>query len=224
MIKMYAVLKNCLLFKDIIEDDMYSILDCLAVRQRIYHKNQPIFTTGEEISKIGIVLSGSVQIIKDDIWGNRTILAKLSHGDLFGEAFCYSDKKNISVNVVASEICEILFIDYRKIITTCSSSCTHHNKLIENMMNVLASKNIMLTEKMEIISKRSTKNKILSYLSNESEKFGSNTFKIPFNRQELSDYLYVDRSALSKELSKLQDNGFLVFKRNYFELKQHLDN
>lgn len=205
------------------DDDIVSVLDCLAARQENYHKSQPIFTTGEEIRKIGVILSGSVQIVKDDVWGNRTILAKLSDGDLFGEAFCFSDKKGISVNVIASETCEILFIDYRKIITTCSASCTHHNKLIENMMKVLANKNIMLTEKMEILSKRSTKEKILSYLSYQAEKCDNSTFRIPFDRQELSDYLCVDRSALSKELSKLQDNGKFKFKRNYFELKQHID-
>ncbi len=223
MKKIYSVLKNTLLFKGITEDDMLSMLNCLAVKQASYHKNEFIFTAGDEVRKIGIILAGSVQIVKEDIWGNRTILAKLAEGDLFGEAFSCSNIKNFSVSVISAENCEILFIDYRRIIITCSSSCSYHNRLIENMMQVMANKNIMLTEKMEIISKRSTREKLLSYLSNQAKKCGSNAFVIPFNRQELADYLCIDRSALSKELGKLRDEGILLFHRSHFELKKSMD-
>ena len=146
------------------------------------------------------------------------ILAHVGRGGLFGEAFSCAGKGTLPVSVAASETTGIMLIDYRKIVTTCSSACVFHMQLIKNMMRILAEKNILLTQKMEHLAKRTTRDKLLSFLSAQALLAGSDTVDIPFNRQELADYLCVDRSALSRELGAMQAEGLLKYEKNRFEL------
>ena len=166
------------------------------------------------------MLTGNVHVIQEDFWGNRTILANIEPGELFGEAFSCAGLDKLPVSVLAVQDSEVLMIDYRKIITTCSSSCVFHTALIHNMLRILADKNVMLTQKMELLTKNTTREKLLAYLSLQAQQAGSTKFNIPFNRQGLADYLSVDRSAMSAELSKMQKDGVLVYKKNRFELLQ----
>ena len=147
------------------------------------------------------------------------MLAKLGVGDIFGEAFTCAQKEKMPVGVLASEKSEILFIDYKRILDNAGVACTSYNKLIQNMMLILAGKNVMLTQKIEHLMKRSTREKLLSFLSAQAIEAKSHVFDIPLSRQELADYLAVDRSAMSNELSKLQQEGLLACTRNHFELK-----
>lgn len=213
-----SIRKKCPLFADITENELCSLLGCLSAVRRSYEKNSFIFKTKDRVSSIGIVVSGSVHIAQEDFWGNRTILANISEAGLFGEAFSCAETDTLPVSVIAAEASEILFIGYRKIITTCSNTCVFHAKLIKNMMRILARKNIMLMQKIEFISKRTTREKLLSYLSEQAINNKSGAFFIPFNRQELADYLCVDRSALSREMGIMQNEGLLRFNKNYFEL------
>lgn len=208
-------------FRDIEKSDIEKMLVCMNSTIREYGKEQYIFTSENWSGKVGIVLSGSVNIIKEDFWGNRAIITKTQQGEMFAEAFACAHISHPPVNVVTAQPCKILFIDYQRIVTTCSQGCTFHNKLIHNMMSVLANKNLMLTQKIEHLTMRSTREKLLSYLSSCALKNNSNQFSIPFNRQELADYLSVDRSAMSNELCKLRDDGVLEFKKNAFLLKQY---
>ncbi|MDR2861269.1 MAG: Crp/Fnr family transcriptional regulator [Syntrophobacterales bacterium] len=213
-----SVLKKCHLFADIAENDLDALLGCLSAARRGYEKNAFIFQAEDKVFSVGVVLSGSVHVIQDDYWGNRSIFANIGQAGLFGEAFSCAEIEKLPVSVIAAEPAEILFIGYRKIITTCSNTCAFHTKLIKNMMRILARQNILLIQKMEFLSRRTTREKLLSYLSEQALQSKSSSFSIPFNRQELADYLCVDRSALSREMGIMQNEGLLRFNKNYFEL------
>ena len=213
------ILKRTPLFKGMSEEEISTVLDCLGSKESTYEKNNFIFSLEATNPTVGIILSGTVVVIKEDFWGNRSMLTKLGAGDIFGEAFTCAKTEKLPVGVLASEKCEVLFIDYRKIINAPEIRYSFQNKLIQNMLVILAGKNVMLTQKIEHLMKRSTREKILSYLSAQALETGSHVFDISLSRQEMADYLAVDRSALSNELSKLQQEGFLTFRRNHFELK-----
>ncbi|NLL04690.1 MAG: Crp/Fnr family transcriptional regulator [Clostridiaceae bacterium] len=216
----FNVLSNSPLFAGIAETDLSSLLNCLSAKSATYAKDEYILSADNIIKDVGIVLSGSVNIIKEDFWGNRAILAKIHPGEMFGEAFAFSNVQKLPVSVVTCERSEILFVDFRKITNTCSSACVFHTALIANILKILAYKNIMLTQKLEHIVKRTTREKLLSYLSEQAIKHGTNSFYIPFNRQELADYLSVDRSAMSNELCKLRDERIIEFSKNHFILSK----
>lgn len=213
------ILKNTGLFAGIEEKDIERLLGCLSARVVEYKKDVYILSVGDRPTEVGIVLTGSVNIIHEDYWGNRMIISKASSGELFGEAFSCANAEKLPVSIVSAEKTSVLFIDYKKIITTCTSACVFHTSLIRNMLQIIANKNIRLTQKMRHTSHRTTREKLLSYLSEQAIAAGSGSFDIPFNRQELADYLCVDRSAMSNELSKLRNEGVLDFKKNHFILK-----
>jgi CRP-like cAMP-binding protein len=204
------------LFSGIAFSDFEKMLDCLSARKALYQKGEIILLSGNPVHFIGLVLSGSVQILKDDIDGRVNILAELGASELFAETFACAGIDHSPVTVIASEDSEILLMNYRRIITTCSSSCTFHAKLIENMLNLIARKNLMLNQKIEIISKRTTREKLMSFFT--LHRGAAKKFTIPFNREELAQYLCVDRSAMSSELSKMRDEGIIKFDKNTFEI------
>lgn len=215
--------KKCPLFAGIAPDQLESLLLCLAASTRLYRKDEFIFMAGDKPVSIGVVLSGGAWVLQEDFWGRRTILAHVGSGDLFGEAFSCAEKGALPISVAATEPAAIMLINYRKIITTCSTACLFHARLIMNMMRILAEKNIQLTKKIEHLSKRSTRDKLLSFLSAQAMQAGNDTVELPFNRQELADYLCVDRSALSRELGQMQAEGLLRYKKNRFELRRGID-
>lgn len=214
----YEILKSVSLFDGIKEEDYPSLLTCLSAKVKHYDKNQIVFMKGDDAEKVGIVLSGQAQVVKEDYYGNRSLLTNLEKGMLFGETFVCADIKKLPVSVITTSESNILFIDYIKLSTSCTNACSFHNRMIQNMLKILAMKNLMLNQKIEFISRRTTKEKLLAYLSLEAEKAGGSQFTIPFNRQELADYLSVDRSAMSAELCKLRDEGIIRFHKNEFEL------
>ncbi len=212
------VLRSVELFKNIADGEINTLLSCLSARRGHYGKNQVVFQSGEETGSFGVVLSGQVQIYHEDFYGNRNIIATAGSGDLFAESFVCAEMTALPVSVEAAAESELLFIEFARLAFPCERACFFHGRLIQNMLNIIARKNIALTRKLEFVSKRTTREKLLSYLSEEAEKAGSSRFAIPFNRQELADYLFVDRSAMSAELSKLQKEGLLRYEKNRFEL------
>lgn len=218
MKKAYDALKKCPLFAGISEKDMESLLGCLNAKEINTKKGDAIFSAGDRPDYIGIVLKGSAHVVQEDYWGNRTILTDVREGGLFGEAFSCAEAAALPVSVFSHEAGAFLLMDCRKILTTCSSACLFHTRLIRNLMKVLANKNIFLTRKMEHITKKSTRDRVLSYLSECALSEGSDVFSIPFDRQELADYLSVERSALSNTLSKMRDEGLILFEKNKFTL------
>lgn len=220
-----SLLEQTLLFSGIEPQEIHTMLNCLSPVKQHYKKGNFIFQSGEKIHAMGMVLSGAVHIIKEDFWGNRTIISEASAGSLFGEVYACTFSSPAEVSAIAAESCEILFLNVGKVMNVCTSACTFHTRLIHNLLSVLAEKNLMLTRKMEHMSKKTTREKLLSYLSAESLKKGTPSFEIPFNRQQLAEYLSVDRSAMSNELSKLRDEGLLTFYKNKFcLLAENTDN
>ena len=218
MKKFINVLKKCPLFFDVPGDNIITLIDCLNARVNTFDKNYTILSEGSPAKYIGIVLTGSVQIARTDYYGNRSILGNLCEGELFAEAFACMQTDSMPISVIANVKSNIMFIDCNHILKTCQNDCPHHQQLIYNLMKVLASKTIMFQQKIEIISKRTTREKLLTYLAICTKKNNKNNIKIPFNRQELADYLEVDRSGLSAEISKLRKEGILECRKNYFEL------
>jgi len=216
--KYIDVLKTVSLFEGIEESMLEPMLACLGSTVGNFKKHDIIFLTESEISSVGIVLSGSVQIVKEDILGNRMILAQFHEGELFGESLACAGLKKSPVTVLAASGCEILFIQFKKIVTVCSSVCNFHTTLIENMLRIIANKNILLNNKIDIIFQKTTREKLLAYFMTQIKKSGSKSFEIPFSRDELADYLCVNRSAMSRELGKMRDEGLLKFNKNKFEL------
>ncbi|PNV63400.1 Crp/Fnr family transcriptional regulator [Clostridium sp. chh4-2] len=218
-----TILKKSVLFYGIEGGEIEAMLNCLSAVKRTYEKGEFIWRNGDHISSMGLVLMGSVHVIEEDFWGNRTILAECPKGQMFGDAYACTPSVELGVSVVAAERAEILFLDVQKVITVCTSACEFHTRLIRNLLSVLADKNLMLTQKIKHMAKRSTREKLLSYLSEESLKQKNARFEIPFNRQQLADYLCVDRSAMSNELCKLKKEGVLDFQKNWFHLMSQPD-
>lgn len=212
------ILHRCELFHMIADDDLSRMLDCLGARTEFFDKRSTILSEGSPAKQIGIVLSGAVQTIQIDYFGNRSIVSDSGPGELFAESFACAETEAVPVSVVASEPSEVMLVDCSHILHTCENNCGFHQQLIFNLMKGLAAKNIQFHQKLGVTSKRSTREKLLEYLMLQSKKCGSRSFDIPFDRQELADYLEVDRSGLSTEIGKLRREGVLISYRKHFEL------
>lgn len=212
------LLKNISIFGGVGEEDILHMLKCRKTVLQVYEKDSYIFREGQVTGSFGMLLSGTVYAVKEDLWGNRSILAKMGVGQLFGESFAFTGGEELTFSVVTAERTVVLFMNATEMLTVCSKLCQCHNRMIQNMVKVMAEANQMLMRKIEHTSQHSTKDKLLSYLSDESRRQKSRSFEIPFNRQQLADYLNVDRSAMSSALGKLRDEGILEFDRNRFTI------
>lgn len=214
---------NTALFQGTAEEEAAAMLRCLGSRIQVYDKGETIYHTGAMVESMGLVLSGAVIIESSDLWGNNSILGYVEPGEIFAETYACIPKEPLMVDVVASEKSEILFLNAARLFTTCSTACDYHNRLIQNLVRVFAEKNLNLSRRILHTSSKSIRGRLLSYLSEQAKKHGSHRFSIPYNRQQLADYLSVDRSALSNELSKMQRDGLLSYKRNSFVLKRRTE-
>jgi len=215
-----SFLTNTMLFRGTTPEEAKSMLACLGAHERQYGKGETIFRAGECAESMGLVLSGGVNIEIDDLWGNKTILGHVEPGQLFAETYACIPGEPLMVNVVASERSGVLFLNAAKLLTTCQNSCAHHNRLIQNLLQVFAQKNLALSRRSLHTSPKTIRGRLLSYLSEQAKRSGSYQFAVPFNRQQLADYLGVDRSAMSNELSKMQRDGILRCERSRFTLKR----
>lgn len=218
MKKYFPVLENCSLFDGIRREDLSAILACLGARVITARKNTVIFSEGDPANYVGIVLSGSAQIVKEDFYGNRSIVAHIAPGELFGESFACAGVATLPVSITAAEDCEVMVIDCRRITVSCTSACAFHSRMIFNLLQVVAMKNLLFNQKIEITSKRTTREKLMAYLLNQAKLQGSSSFTIPYDRQGLADYLQVERSAMSAEISKLRKDGIIRCERSHFTL------
>ena len=213
------VLKRTKLFDGVDEGDIVSMLSCLGARLRTYRKGEYVLRQGEPLSDILVLAEGSLHIQRDDYWGNRSILGHIGVGEIFGEAYAAPESGTLLNDVIAMEDSSVFFFDVKRVITTCSSACRFHTLVVQNLFFAISEKNRNLVQKLDYISRRTTREKLISYLSEEAKKQNSAYFTIPFNRQQLADYLSVDRSAMSTELGKLRDEGLLEFEKNRFRLR-----
>ena len=220
MKKYVSILKRTKLFSGIGDDDILSMLNCLNATVREYSKGEYAFRQGEYIRNLMILAAGRLHIQEEDYWGNLNILNEIRPGEMFGEAYIVPNSGPLMDDVIAIEESVVLFFDMERILTVCPSACPFHTRLIKNIFYTISDKNKSLVQKLSYMSERSTREKLLSYLSDEAKRQNSSSFSIPFNRQQLADFLSVDRSAMSNELCKLRDEGMLDFHKNEFTLSQ----
>lgn len=218
MKKFIPVLAKCPLFGGVAGDDLAAMLDLLGAKPQRYAKGETILAEGDPADRLGVVLSGAVQVFRLDYCGNRSLMGRLEAGDIFAEAFACAGVPAMPVSVTAQETAEVLLIDAGRIMQPCEGGCSFHHLLIYNLMRILALKNLACNQKIEVTSKRTTREKLMAYLLLQAKKAGSSSFVIPFDRQELADYLEVDRSGLSAEIGKLRREGVLRCERNRFTL------
>ena len=218
MKKYISILKQTKLFAGVAEDEIGAMLSCLDARLHEYKKGEYVLHQGEHLNHITVVVAGELHVQRDDYWGNRAIVNRIGVGEMFGEAYIAPESGAILNDVVAVEDSTVIYFDVRRIITVCSSACRFHSMVVQNLFFAVSEKNRTLVQKLGHISKRTTREKLISYLSEESKRQSSSSFTIPFNRQQLADFLSVDRSAMSNELCKMRDEGFLAFEKNQFIL------
>ena len=214
----YPIIKDNPLFARISQEDLLGMLHCLSARIHCYKKDSYIFMAGDLVHSIGVVLKGNVAITKENKEGDRNLVTMIVPGQCFGESFACSGRPEAFVSAAAMEDCEIMFLDCKKIVTTCSSACTFHTRLIENILAMLTEKIQGLNQKLEIVSKRKIRDKLMTFFQEQKKNTGTNVFSIPYNREQLADFLFIDRSALSNELCKMRDEGLIRFHKNKFEI------
>ena len=216
----YNFLAKTLLFRGVTPEEIERMMPCLEGNVKKYDKGEMIYHSGEIVQKAGLVLSGSVHIENNDLWGNKTILAHVVLGQVFAETYTCIPSEPLMINVYAAEPAEILFLNLSNGIKTCARNCEFHGRLIQNLLMISAQKNLNLSRRIFYTTSKSIRGRLLAYLSDQATRYQSLEFDIPFDRQQLADYLSVDRSAMSNELSKMQKEGFIKVHKNHFYLNE----
>ena len=207
------------LFRGLSESEIASLLECLGAAERSYQKKDIILSEGIVTENLGIVLSGMAVVSCDDIWGGTSILGTVAPGSVFAEAYACIPKEPLQVTVSAAEDTSVLFLNIGRVLTTCTSACAFHTQLVRNLLTVCARKSLLLSRRIQHTSSKSIRGRLMSYFSECARHSGSDSFLIPYNRQQLADYLNVDRSTMCSELSKMQKDGLIVYRKNRFLLK-----
>ncbi|MGN0470626.1 MAG: Crp/Fnr family transcriptional regulator [Acutalibacteraceae bacterium] len=216
MKKYFDILSQCPLFAGIEQYDLNTMIRCLNGRIVNIQKGNPVFLEGDSAEFVGVILSGTVQVVKEDYYGNRSVLTAVKPGELFAEAFSCAGIKKLPVSVIALTNCELLLLDCRCVLSLCSNSCRFHNQLLKNLLQGMAQKNLALNRKIRYMSEKTTKEKLMAYLLDQAKEHGSSEFIIPYDRQSLADYLGVERSAMSAEISKLKRSGKIDTNGSWF--------
>ena len=218
MEKILPILQTCPLFDGIRQEDLSGMLGCLGARTVEKKKGQIIFREGDTTNFVGIVLTGAVQLVREDYYGNRSIVAHIGPQQLFGEVYAFAGTQALPVSVVADEDSHILLLDSHRITASCSNACAFHSQVIFNLLHLVAENNLVLHQKIQITSKRTTREKLMAYLLAQAKQHNSSSFTIPYDRQALADFLEVDRSGLSAEIGKLRSEGVLQCEKSNFRL------
>ena len=215
----FPVVRSSALFSGISEDELTAMLACLNAEEKDFPKEAFLLRAGDTAESIGIVLSGSILVIQEDIWGNRNILSKAGPGQTFAAAYACAPGSILNMSVIAETPVTALFLNVKRILNICPSACAHHSRIIRNLLGELADKNLRFSEKLTHMGQRTTRAKLMSYFSSEAQRLGKYEFDIPFSRQQLADYLAVERSGLSLELGKMRSEGLIDFHKNHIVLK-----
>ncbi|MBN2860331.1 MAG: Crp/Fnr family transcriptional regulator [Sphaerochaetaceae bacterium] len=216
----YPMLCTSHLFSDIRQEDMDQLLYCLKGRKKDFSDEEFILHAEDEHDEFGLVLEGTVQLITEDMFGNRSITAKLKEGEIFGQIAASGQAPYSPTSVISDGPSAIMFLSFPLLVAPCTRACSFHSRIIENMMNVLAKRNLLMNQKVAILSQRTMREKLLAYLHVQSKEQARDDFTIPFNRDELADYLCVNRSALSREITKMVDDGLIETHRKRFILNE----
>lgn len=212
------ILKKMKLFAGVDADGIATMLECLNARLCDYKKGELVFRQGDIIACFAVPVEGRLHIQSDDYWGNRSIISVVEVGELFGEAYAASGSKPFPNSVAAVEDSRVILFEAAGIMGECAESCKFHSVVVQNLFYIISEKNRRLMQKLGYMSKRTTREKLIAYLSEEAKRSGSGTFSIPFDRQQLADFLSAERSALSRELCRMRDEGLILFRKNTFTL------
>lgn len=215
------LVRDCPLFHKIDPEDLTAMLKCLSAREVQVARGDFIDTQPGEYPLMGVVLAGSVEMISEDYFGKKSILTVLPVGSVFGETYSCLKARNRTVAFQASQPCRVLLLNYERILHACKLVCRFHHRMIENMVELIAEKNLELLEKLEVTSRTSIREKLLTYLTRQAERAGSLTFTVPLGRTELAEYLCTDRSAMTRELSKMREEGVIDFDKRTFTLRSN---
>ena len=218
MKKYIEILKRTQLFSGISDSEISAMLNCLQARLLTFKKGEYVYREGEHLENITVLVKGKLLVQHDDFWGNRNIINIIHVGEMFGEAYVAPESGVLHNDVIAEEDSVVITFNVRKILTVCPSACRFHSIVIQNLFYAISEKNRKLVQKIGHMSKRSTRAKLLSYLSDEAKRQNSSHFTIPFSRQQLADFLCVDRSAMSNELCKMREEEIIKFHKNEFTL------
>ena len=206
------------LFAGISREELHAMLGCLNARATQVRKGDPVFLEGDPAGFIGIVLTGAVRIVRDDFYGQRSFLTQAEPGDIFAEAYACAPVEAMPISGYAAADSQVMLLSARKMLTVCTNACGFHNQLVKNLLAVVAEKNLQLSRKIQVMSQKTTREKLIAYLLDQAKQQGSDAFTIPLDRQALADYLGVERSAMSAELSKLRRDGVLETAGSRFRL------
>ena len=215
----FDLISKTALFRGCSPSEAEQVLGCLEHTVHAYEKDEIIYSRGRVVTAIGVVLSGSVRIENDDVWGNRSVLNVVGQGGIFAEAYACVPNEPLMVKVAANDDCEILFLSMAKVFEADGNTCPFHSKFLQDLVVVCAKKNLELSHRIFHTSPKTVRGRLMSYFSQQVSLRGSDRITIPFDRQQLADYLGVDRSALSKELGKMKREGLLDYRKNQFELR-----
>jgi len=213
-----SILKKVPLFEGISEENRASMLACIGARAAEFPRGADIVRAGEQTRGVGVLLAGEAQVCKEDAFGRRSIITDLGKGDVFGEVFVCAGIRKSPVTVIALADAAALFLDYERMINTCSASCPFHAMLIRNMLKILAQKNLGLNRKIDYLTIKSLRGRIAAYLLSLASEQAWETVRVPFDRNGLADYLGADRSALSRELGRMRDEGLVAYHKNEFHI------
>lgn len=205
------------IFGSLSEEELEALKMHTRIHEKNIKKNTIIFHFGDFVTETGIVLSGSVHIETTDFWGNTSLLSNVEAGGVFAETYSLCHEP-MMVDVAAASDCRILFMDMEFLHDPTLSEYSWHQKMLSNMLSISIRKNLTLSHRIFCTSPKTIRERLLTYLSSQAGKTGSSSFQIPFNRQQMADYLNLDRSALSKELGKMRDEGLITFHKNQFTL------
>ncbi len=222
MEKYFDLLLASPLFAGIQPEELASMMHCLGARIIDVEKGEPVFLEGEPAGFVGFVLEGAIQVVRDDYYGNRTVISLGEKGDLFGEAFSCAGVDTMPVSGYALADSRVLLLHTQKMLTVCTNACRFHNLLVRNLLQVVANKNLILSRKIQFMSQKTTRQKLMAFLLDQAKQKKSDTFTIPLDRQALADFLGVERSAMSAELSKLHREGILETRGAWFHLHSSL--
>jgi len=207
------------LFDNIKEKELDRLLFCIRSFKKEFKKDETIYMEADKISYVGIVLYGSVHMIKTDIWGKNSLFTFFGPGELFGESFAVQKEISSSVSFKAAEDTKVLFLSSSNIIHTCPNACAFHAQISTNLFHLLGMKNQKFINKIEILSKGSIREKLLAYISQLSQEQHSRYINSPLSRVALAEYLSVNRSAMIRELSKMRSEGIIDFDKDTFIVK-----
>lgn len=218
MKKYIPILKKTQLFSGASDEDIEAMLGCLQAKLCTYEKGEYVLREGERVERLMMLVKGELHIQRDDYWGNRSIISMVGVGEMFGEAYAAPESGPLMNDVLAVEDSAVIFLYIGKLLTVCPNGCKFHAMAVKNLFFAISEKNRKLVRKLGYMSRRTTREKLIAYLSEEAKRQNSGSFSIPFNRQQLADFLSVDRSAMSNELCKLRDEGLIEFEKNRFRL------